>query len=113
MVAFNLAKMLREERVQKVAIASSGVNMTLVNNVALVQRAQLDNIEDLMLPYTDLKLETVRGMRFPKRPKTDDYPRCRKLYINTCGIEFEILKLVPYTSKLSKEFNNEEIILFE
>ncbi|CAJ1944268.1 unnamed protein product [Sphenostylis stenocarpa] len=66
MVAYNLAKMLGEERVQKVVIASSGVNMTLVNNVALVQRAQLDNIEDLMLPYTPQHLRKLISLSIHK-----------------------------------------------
>jgi len=35
-VAYNLAKMFGEERVDKVMIASSGVNMKQSNNVALM-----------------------------------------------------------------------------
>ncbi|CAJ1942525.1 unnamed protein product [Sphenostylis stenocarpa] len=47
---------------------------------AILHRIDVGVVIDLEPRHTDLKFETVRGTRFPKRPKTDDYPRCRKLY---------------------------------
>ena len=69
LVAYNLAKMLGEERVQKVVIASSGVNMMKSSNVALVQRAQLEKIEDLMLPPTPQHLRILMSLSIHKPPQ--------------------------------------------
>ncbi|OIV96435.1 hypothetical protein TanjilG_09862 [Lupinus angustifolius] len=68
-VAYHLATMLGEERVEKVVIASSGVNMRKSDNVALLERAEMDKIEDLMLPSTPQHLRklmalSVSSMRF-------------------------------------------------
>jgi len=69
MVAYNLAKMLGEERVEKVVIASSGVNMKRSNNVALVQRAELDKIEDLLLPATPQQLRKLMSLSIYNSPQ--------------------------------------------
>ncbi|KAK7352594.1 hypothetical protein VNO80_18018 [Phaseolus coccineus] len=69
MVAYNLAKMLGEERVEKVVIASSGVNMKRSNNVALVQRAELEKIEDLMLPATPQQLRKLMSLSIYNSPQ--------------------------------------------
>lgn len=69
MVAYNLAKMFGEERVEKVVIASSGVNMKRSNNVALVQRAELEKIEDLMLPATPQQLRKLMSLSIYKTPQ--------------------------------------------
>nr|KYP45622.1 2-hydroxy-6-oxononadienedioate/2-hydroxy-6- oxononatrienedioate hydrolase [Cajanus cajan] len=69
MVAYNLAQMLGKERVQKVVIASSGVNMTKTHNVALLQRAQLDNIQELMLPPTPQHLRKLMSLSIHNPPK--------------------------------------------
>ncbi|RDX80975.1 mhpC, partial [Mucuna pruriens] len=67
-VAYNLAKMLGQHRVQKVVIASSGVNMTKSSNVALLQRAQLDIIDNLMLPATPQHLRKLMSLTIYKPP---------------------------------------------
>ncbi|KAG2400391.1 uncharacterized protein HKW66_Vig0097550 [Vigna angularis] len=69
MVAYNLAKMFGEERVEKVVIASSGVNMKRSNNVALVQRAELEKIEDLMLPATPQQLRKLMSLSVYRTPQ--------------------------------------------
>ncbi|KAE9603671.1 putative alpha/Beta hydrolase [Lupinus albus] len=51
-VAYNLAMVLGEERVEKVVIACSGVNMKKSDNVSLLERAEMDKVEDLLLPST-------------------------------------------------------------
>ncbi|KAJ1382270.1 Alpha/Beta hydrolase fold [Sesbania bispinosa] len=66
-VAYHLANLLGEERVEKVVIASSGVNMRKSDNVALLQRAQLDKIEDLMLPATPQQLRKLMTLSVFKR----------------------------------------------
>ncbi|XP_054791897.1 uncharacterized protein LOC129297597 isoform X1 [Prosopis cineraria] len=65
-VAYHLAKMLGE-RVEKVVIASSGVNMRKSDNAALMERAKLDKIEDLMLPATPKQLRNLMGLSVSKR----------------------------------------------
>ncbi|KAL2346615.1 hypothetical protein Fmac_000615 [Flemingia macrophylla] len=65
-VAYNLAKMMGEERVKKVVIASSGVNMTLHTNVDMVKGADMDNIEQLMLPSTPQHLRKLMSLSIHK-----------------------------------------------
>ncbi|XP_061374950.1 uncharacterized protein LOC133317139 isoform X2 [Gastrolobium bilobum] len=69
-VAYHLAKNFGEERVEKVVIASSGVNMKKNHNVALLQRAELDKIEDLMLPSTPGHLRKLMSLSISKPPPT-------------------------------------------
>lgn len=66
-VAYNLAKMLGEEKIEKVVIASSGVNMTKNHNVALLKRAGLDKIEDLMLPSSPQQLKNLMSLAVAKQ----------------------------------------------
>jgi pimeloyl-ACP methyl ester carboxylesterase len=66
-VAYNLAKMLGEEKIEKVVIASSGVNMTKNHNVALLKRAGIDKIEDLMLPSTTQHLRKLMTLCVARR----------------------------------------------
>jgi pimeloyl-ACP methyl ester carboxylesterase len=66
-VAYNLAKMLGEEKIEKVVIASSGVNMTKNHNVALLKRAGMDKIEDLMLPSTTQHLRKLMTLCVARR----------------------------------------------
>ncbi|KAE9609299.1 putative alpha/Beta hydrolase [Lupinus albus] len=61
-VAYHLAMMLGEEKVEKVVIASSGVNMRKSDNVALLERAEMDKIEDLMLPSTPQHLRKLMAL---------------------------------------------------
>lgn len=65
-MAYHLASALGEERVQKVVIASSGVNMRKGDNVALLRRAQLEKIEDLMLPATPQHLRKLMSLAVHK-----------------------------------------------
>ncbi|CAM8982767.1 unnamed protein product [Rhodiola kirilowii] len=67
-VSYNLAKMY-PERVEKVVIASSAVNMVKGDNVELAKRAKVENSKDLMLPSTAAnfrKLASLAVYRFPK-----------------------------------------------
>ncbi|CAJ2643750.1 unnamed protein product [Trifolium pratense] len=66
-VAYNLAKMLGEEKIEKVVIASSGVNMTKNHNVELLKKVGLDKIEDLMLPSTTQHLRKLMSLAVAKR----------------------------------------------
>ncbi|KAF7830406.1 Monoacylglycerol lipase ABHD6 [Senna tora] len=65
-VAYHIARMVGE-RVEKVVIASSGVNMRRSDNVALLGRANLDKIEELMLPATPQQLRKLMGLSVSKR----------------------------------------------
>lgn len=65
-VAYHLAKMLGE-RVDKVVIASSGVNMRKSDNVTLLARAKLHNIEDLMLPANPHQLRNLMALSVSRR----------------------------------------------
>lgn len=66
-VAYNLAKMLGEEKIEKVVIASSGVNMTKNHNVRLLEKAGMDKIEDLMLPSSPQHLRKMMKFAVAKR----------------------------------------------
>lgn len=65
-VAYNLAKMLGEERIEKVVICSSGVNMTKNHNVKLLERAGVEKIEDLMLPTSPQNLRKLMTLAVAK-----------------------------------------------
>lgn len=65
-VAYRIAKM-SPEKVGKVVIASSGVNMKRSDNEALVRRAKLDCIESLMLPESASELRTLTGLAVHKK----------------------------------------------
>lgn len=47
------------ERVERVVIASSGVNMKPKDNGELLKRAKVEKIEELMLPQTAAQLRTL------------------------------------------------------
>ncbi|PWA92602.1 alpha/beta-Hydrolases superfamily protein [Artemisia annua] len=57
-VSYRLAEMW-PERVEKVVIASSGVNMRPIHNVELIKRANVEKIDELMLPQTAGQLRTL------------------------------------------------------
>lgn len=65
-VAYHVAQMW-PERIRKVVIASSGVNMKKGDNEQLLGRAKLENIEDLMLPETAANLRTLMDLAVYKR----------------------------------------------
>ncbi|PON39628.1 Alpha/beta hydrolase fold, partial [Trema orientale] len=66
-VAYNIARRW-PERVEKVVIASSGVNMRRRDGEALLKRANLERTEDLLLPATARQLRTLLGLAVFKRP---------------------------------------------
>ncbi|KAK6236662.1 hypothetical protein QUC31_020453 [Theobroma cacao] len=65
-VAYHMAKMW-PDKVEKVVIASSGVNMSKADNMALLKRSNLENIEDFMLPETATQLRTLTRLAVSKR----------------------------------------------
>ncbi|XP_048332488.1 uncharacterized protein LOC107420058 isoform X2 [Ziziphus jujuba] len=65
-VAYHIARMW-PERVEKVVIASSGVNMRRRHNEELVKRAKLEKIEDLMLPATTNQFRALMSLAVFKR----------------------------------------------
>ncbi|XP_071729720.1 uncharacterized protein [Rutidosis leptorrhynchoides] len=65
-VAYRMAEMW-PERVQKVVIASSGVNMRPSDNIELLKKAKMDNIEDLMMPETAKQLRVLTRLAVFKR----------------------------------------------
>jgi pimeloyl-ACP methyl ester carboxylesterase len=66
LVAYHMARMW-PERVEKVVIGSSGVNMRRRDNEALLKRAKLEKIEELMLPVTAAQLRTLMGLSVSMR----------------------------------------------
>ncbi|XP_073042537.1 uncharacterized protein [Primulina eburnea] len=66
-VAYRMSEMW-PERVEKVVIASSGVNLRRRDNVELMRRAQSEKIEDLMLPCAARQLRTLLGLCVFRRP---------------------------------------------
>lgn len=67
-VAYHMARMW-PERVDKVVIASSGVNMKQSDMVKLLNRAIVDKIEHLMLPTTPQQLRNLMTLAVFKTPK--------------------------------------------
>ncbi|KAL0297173.1 UNVERIFIED_CONTAM: hypothetical protein Sradi_6769400 [Sesamum radiatum] len=66
-VAYRMAAMW-PERVEKVVIASSGVNMTRRDNQELLKRAKMEQIEELMLPRSAAQLRRLIGLSIFRRP---------------------------------------------
>lgn len=60
-MAYHMAKMW-PDKVEKVVIASSGVNMKRSDNDALLKRAKVESIEHLMLPKTPSQLRTLASL---------------------------------------------------
>lgn len=71
-VAYRLAEM-SPERVEKVVIASSGVNMKPCDNVELLKRANLEKIEELMLPESPRQLRTLMRLALSSRVYLPDF----------------------------------------
>ncbi|XWS26488.1 hypothetical protein CRYUN_Cryun26dG0036400 [Craigia yunnanensis] len=65
-VAYHMAK-LYPDKVEKVVIASSGINMRKADNTALLKRSNLENIEEIMLPETATQLRTLARLAVSKR----------------------------------------------
>ncbi|KAL0327442.1 UNVERIFIED_CONTAM: hypothetical protein Sangu_1822200 [Sesamum angustifolium] len=66
-VGYRMAAMW-PERVEKVVIASSGVNMTRRDNQELLKRAKMEQIEELMLPRSAAQLRRLIVCRFSGVP---------------------------------------------
>ncbi|KAF9614694.1 hypothetical protein IFM89_019822 [Coptis chinensis] len=66
-VAYNMAKMFGE-RVEKVIIASSGLNRRLKDGVELLERAKVEKIEDLMLPKTASQMRNLMRLAVKNCP---------------------------------------------
>lgn len=66
-VLYNLAKMY-PERVEKVVIASSAVNMVKGDNLEVVERAKVEDIQDLMLPSTAANFRKLMNLVIYKFP---------------------------------------------
>lgn len=94
-VAYHMAKML-PGKVQKVIIASSGVNIKKKDNDGLLERAKVDKIEDLLLPATATQLRTLITLSTHRRPPYlpdfffNDF--INKLYVENRKEKLELLK---------------------
>ncbi|KAL6216872.1 hypothetical protein ACLB2K_010090 [Fragaria x ananassa] len=94
-VAYHVARMW-PERVEKVVIASSGVNMRGRDSEALLKRANVEKIEDLMLPATAAQLRKL--VRLAMFKKVDMIPQffmndlIEKLYSDKRKEKMELLK---------------------
>ncbi|GFQ01354.1 hypothetical protein PHJA_002279300, partial [Phtheirospermum japonicum] len=60
-MAYRMAAMW-PDRVEKVVIASSGVNMRLSDNLELLKREKMEKTEDLMLPSTAAQLRRLMSL---------------------------------------------------
>ncbi|KAI3454185.1 hypothetical protein Pfo_010848 [Paulownia fortunei] len=93
-VAYRMAAMW-PERVEKVVIASSGVNMRRSDNLDLLKRAKMEKIDDLMLPSTAGQLRTLIGLSVFRRPYMPDFflnDFINKLYCENRKEKLELLK---------------------
>ncbi|XP_059640218.1 uncharacterized protein LOC132282520 [Cornus florida] len=93
-VAYHLAEMW-PERVEKVVIASSGVNMRRSDNVELLRRAKAEKIDDVMLPQTAAQLSKLMGLalfRRPYMPRFLLHDFIDKLYSDNRKEKMELLK---------------------
>ncbi|XP_015083823.1 epoxide hydrolase 4-like isoform X1 [Solanum pennellii] len=94
-VAYHMAKML-PERVEKVIIASSAVNIKKIDNDGLLKRAKVEKIEDLMLPATVTQLRvsitasTNRSVPYLPDFFLNDF--INKLYLENRKEKLELLK---------------------
>lgn len=61
------------ERVEKVVIASSGVNLQRKDNDELLKRAKVEKIEELMLPATAGQLRTLMSLSVFRRTYVPDF----------------------------------------
>lgn len=65
-VAYHMAKMW-PEKVAKVVIASSGINMRKCDSESLLQRSNCECIEKVMLPSTATELRTLMALASSSR----------------------------------------------
>ncbi|KAL0739359.1 hypothetical protein Bca4012_015569 [Brassica carinata] len=65
-VAYHMAKKW-PQKVEKVVIASSGINMRMCDSESLLQRSNCECIEKVMLPSTATELRTLMGLASSSR----------------------------------------------
>ncbi|XP_023546569.1 epoxide hydrolase 4-like [Cucurbita pepo subsp. pepo] len=95
-VAYHMAR-IWPERIEKVVIASSGVNMRRKDNDAMLKRANVENIDEFLLPMTAEQLRTLMklavfkgvGRRMPDFFLNDFI---HKLYMEKRKEKIELLK---------------------
>ncbi|KAL8063105.1 hypothetical protein ABFX02_01G006200 [Erythranthe guttata] len=83
------------EKVEKVVIASSAVNMRRSDNDRLMKKAKVDKIEDLMLPTTASGLRTLLDLVLFRRPYMPEFllnDFLDKLYSENRKEKLELLK---------------------
>ncbi|KAG9458125.1 hypothetical protein H6P81_002633 [Aristolochia fimbriata] len=68
-VAYHMSKIICGERLEKVVIASSGVNRRRRHGSELMDRAKVGSVSDLMLPVTAATLRTLIGLSVFKPPR--------------------------------------------
>ncbi|KFK26352.1 hypothetical protein AALP_AA8G237400 [Arabis alpina] len=94
-VAYNMAKML-PEKVEKVVLASSGVNMRQSDNEAFVARAKCRAVAEVMLPSSGTDLRRFSGMVSTMRlgyvPDFVLNDFCQKMYSEKREEKTELLK---------------------
>ncbi|KAJ0800530.1 putative 2,6-dioxo-6-phenylhexa-3-enoate hydrolase [Helianthus annuus] len=93
-VAYRVAEMW-PERVEKVVIASSGVNMKPKDNGELLKRAKVEKIEELLLPETAAQLRTLMRLAASNRVYVPDFflnDFIDKLYCENRKEKMELLK---------------------
>ncbi|KAI3468048.1 hypothetical protein Pfo_024711 [Paulownia fortunei] len=93
-VAYRMAAMW-PERVEKVVIASSAVNMRRGDNDELLKKAKVEKIEDLLMPVTGTQLRRLLGFVVFRRPYMPDFllnDFIDKLYSENRKEQLELLK---------------------
>ncbi|KAK9076871.1 hypothetical protein SSX86_005205 [Deinandra increscens subsp. villosa] len=93
-VAYRMAEMW-PERVEKVVLASSGVNLKPKDNGELLKRAKVEKIEELMLPETAGQLRTLLRLAATNRVYVPDFflnDFVDKLYRENRKEKMELLK---------------------
>lgn len=93
-VAYQMASMW-PERVERVVIASSGVNLRRTDNEELLKRAKLERVENLMLPANSAQLRTLMSLSVFRLPYVPDFllnDFLEKLYSENRREKMELLK---------------------
>ncbi|XP_059274778.1 uncharacterized protein LOC132029543 [Lycium ferocissimum] len=94
-VAYHMGKMC-PGKVEKVIIASSGVNIKKKDNDGLMERANVEKIEDLLLPATASQLRKLISLSAHRRPPyLPDFlfnDLINKLYVENRKEKLELLK---------------------
>ncbi|KAL3838603.1 hypothetical protein ACJIZ3_023194 [Penstemon smallii] len=93
-VTYRLAAMW-PDRVEKVVIASSGVNLRRRDNEGLIKRANVERIDDVMLPNSPARLRVNMGLGVYKPPYIPDFilkDFVDKLFLDNKKEKMELLK---------------------